>query len=120
MRAQVDHHSLEAEQIGNVTVVTFLERELLDEATIHTVGEQLTRMVDNRNQPQVLLNLDAVQRLSTMMLGKIITLHKKVRQAGGRLVLCGVERRLCDIFETLRLSHLLPIYVEEQEALQTF
>jgi anti-sigma B factor antagonist len=120
MRLQLDHHWLEAEQIGKVTVVTFRDRELLEEATIQTIGEQLADMVERLDHPQVVINLDAVEKLSTMMLGKIIALHKRIRAVGGRLALCGVESRLYDIFQILKLPQLVPVYAEEQEALQTF
>ncbi len=120
MLSQAIQRCLEAEQIGSVTVVTFTQPELLEEATIQAVGEQLMGLVQNQNCPRLVLNLIAVKRLSTMVVGKLIALHKKVRTAGGRLVLCGINPEVHGIFEIFNLPRLLPIYVEEQEALQTF
>jgi anti-sigma B factor antagonist len=120
MRLLLDHHCLEAEQIGQVLVVTFVDRELLEETAIQAIGEQLAALVERLTRPQLVLNLGGIEKLSTMLLSKIVALHKKVRAARGRLALCGIEPRLYEIFDILKLPHLLPIYVEEQEALQTF
>jgi anti-anti-sigma factor len=120
MVSQAARHWLEAEQIGRVTVVTFTQRELLEEAIIQAVGEQLLALVEDHNCPRLILNLSTVKRLSTMVLGKLIALHNRVRTAGGRLALCGINPEIRGIFEILNLTRLLPIYVEEQEALQTF
>jgi anti-anti-sigma factor len=120
MVAHVDHYGLEAEHIGNVTVVTFTDSELLDEDTIETVGKQLYGLVDKLDTRHLVLNLAAVRRLSTMMLGKLVALNKRVRTSGGRLVLCRIDPDLHKIFGILNLPPPLPIYCREQEALQTF
>jgi anti-anti-sigma factor len=111
---------LEAEQIGNVTVVKFTQAELLEEATIQTIGQQLFSLVETSDHPQIILNFESVQKLSTMMLGKFVALHKKIQAAGGRLAICRIDPELYTIFEILKLPQLLPTYTDEQEALQTF
>ena len=120
MVAHLDQQYLHVEQIGNVTLVTFNRREFLDEATIQLIGEQLLNLIRKFERPQLVLNLEAVQKLSTVMVGSFIALYKKVRAAGGRLVLCKPDPRIHEVLDILKLRQLVPVYRDEQEALQTF
>src|SRR5262249_55331140 len=83
MVAPIFSHGLQSEQVGNAIVVTFTASELLDELTIQRVGDQLLRMAAGLGRRYLLVNLAGVHRLSTMMLGKLITLHKVLRSIGG-------------------------------------
>ncbi len=120
MVAPFVNHCLEAEQIGKVTLVTFSDPELLEESSIQAIGGQLLTLVDTFDCRHLVLNLEAVKKLSTMMLGHLVAVHKRVQQVGGRVALCGIKPDLHEILEILKLSQLFAIYGEEQEALQTF
>ena len=54
------------------------------------------------------------------MLGTFLSLNRMLRADGGRLVLCGVDARLREIFGIFKLPQLLRICENEQEALQAF
>jgi anti-anti-sigma factor len=120
MQSQIEERWLEEEQIGDTTIVSFTQSELLEETTIRKIGEQLSRLVEDPYRQQIVLNLHSVKKVSTMMLGKFIALHHRVRATGGRLVLCGIDRDLWGMFRAFRLHQLFPICADEQEALQAF
>jgi anti-anti-sigma factor len=111
---------LEVEQIGTVTVVKFTRSELLDDETIEAIGAELFSLVDVLGCRQVVFNLAKVKRVASLMLGKLLTMHKKLKAAGGRLILCGVDPEIYKIFETLRFPQLIRVVKDEQEALQAF
>jgi len=112
------NRSLQVEQVGDATVVRFAASELLDDETIELIGGQLYALVDHLGARKLVLNLAPVKRLASLMLGKIMTLHKKLKPAGGKLVLCGVDPEIRHIFDTLRLPQFLTLCKDEQEALQ--
>lgn len=120
MVSRLDQRYLQVEQIGKVTVVTFNRSEFLDETTIRLIGRQLSHLVLKFDSPQLILNVAKVKRLSTMMLGQFVALHKKTRAAGGHMVLCRLDPQLYEAFNLLRVGQLIPIYAEEQDALQAF
>ena len=47
MSAQPRRRRLEVEDIGDVTVVNFVDRKILDEQNIQVIGEQLFSLVDD-------------------------------------------------------------------------
>src|SRR5438445_8848271 len=111
---------LEVEDIGDVTVVNFTDRKILDEQNIQAIGEQLFSLVDEAGRRKILLNFANVEYLSSAALAKLITMNKKVQQAGGRLILCNIDRQIYEVFEITKLNKIFNIHAEEQEALQAF
>lgn len=120
MSSQPRRQRLEVEDIGDVTVVNFTDKKILDEANIQVIGEQLFRLVDELGRRKLLLNFSNVEYLSSAALGKFITLHKKVTAAGGRLILCSIDPQIYEVFEITKLNKLFNIQKEEQAALQAF
>ena len=111
---------LEVEDIGDVTVVNFTDKKILDEQNIAVIGEQLFSLVDELGRKKILLNFGNVEYLSSAALGKFVALHKKVSAAGGRLILCNIDPQIYEVFEITKLNKLLNIQKEEQTALQAF
>lgn len=120
MSAQPRRRRLETEAIGEVTVVNFTDKRILDEQNIQIIGEQLFALVDDQGHNKILLNFSNVEYLSSAALGKFITLNKKVNGAGGKLILCGIDPAIYEVFEITRLDRLFNIQKDEQSALQTF
>jgi anti-sigma B factor antagonist len=120
MSSQPRRRRLEVEQIGDVTVVHFVDRKILDEQNIQIIGDQLFSLVDNDGLRKLLLNFGNVEYLSSAALGKLITLHKKLQAVGGRLVLCNIDPQIYEVFEITRLDKFFNIQKEEQAALQAF
>ena len=83
MSSQPRRRRLEVEDIGDVTVINFVDRKILDEQNIQVIGEQLFGLVDQDGRRKLLLNFGNVEYLSSAALGKLITLNKKLQAAGG-------------------------------------
>ena len=76
MSSQPKRRRLELEQIGDVTVVNFVDKKILDEQSIQTIGDQLFGLVDQENCKKLLLNFSNVEFLSSAALGKLIKLNR--------------------------------------------
>lgn len=120
MSAQPKRRRLETEIIGDVTVVNFTDKRILDDENIRIIGEQLFGLVDDQGHKKLLLNFANVEYLSSAALGKFITLNKKVAGVGGKLVLCSIDPTIYEVFEITRLNKLFNIQKDEQTALQSF
>ena len=120
MSTQPRRRRLEVEDIGDITVVNFTDRKILDEQNIQLIGEQLFGLVDQDGTRKMLLNFGNVEYLSSAALGKLITLNKKLQASGGRLILCNIDPQIYEVFEITKLNRLFNIQKEEQTALQAF
>src|SRR5436189_6441436 len=90
---------LEVEHIGDITVVNFVDKKILDEQNIQVIGEQLFSLVDEVGRRKVLLNFGNVAFLSSAALGTLITLNRKLQTAGGKLVPCSIHPQIYEVFE---------------------
>jgi anti-sigma B factor antagonist len=111
---------LEVEDIGDVTVVNFIDKRIIDAQNIEVIGDQLNSLVDEASRRKVLLNFNNVEFLSSAALGKLISLHKKMQEVGGKLILCNIHSDIFEVFEITRLDKYFTIHKDEQAGLQAF
>src|SRR6188508_3114666 len=83
-----NHVRLEVTEVGEITVVRFTDRKILDATAIEELGGELFALVESDNRKNLLLNFTGVEFLSSAALNKLIILDKKVKAHGGRLKMC--------------------------------
>ena len=109
---------LEATQHGDVTVVRFTHRTVLDPDAIEAVGERLLALVRSEGRRKLALDFARVESLTSAMLAKLVALYRAVDADGGRLVFCGVGAFLLQIFTLCHIPQTIPIYADEAEAVR--
>lgn len=114
------HRRLEVSEVGEATVVRFVDRKILDEANIQQLGQELFQLVEEDNRGSLLLNFSNVEFLSSAALGKLITLDKKVKAHGGRLKFSNIRPEIYEVFAITKLNKLFDIKEEEADALAAF
>jgi anti-sigma B factor antagonist len=115
-----DHRRVEISEVGEVTVVRFQDRKILDAANIQELGEELFALVEKERRRSLLLNFTNVEFLSSAALNKLIVLDKKVKGAGGMLKFSDLRPEIYDVFVITRLNQLFDIKANEAEALAAF
>ena len=114
------HRRLEVSEVGDVTIVRFVDRKILDEANIQELGQELFQLVEEENRQKLLLNFSTVEFLSSAALGKLITLDKKVKTHGGKLKLTNIRPEIYEVFAITKLNKLFDIKEDEADALASF
>jgi anti-sigma B factor antagonist len=114
------HRRLEVSEIGDVTVVRFVDRKIIDTANIQELGDELFSLVENDNHKSLLLNFSHVEFLSSAALNKLILLDRAVKKCGGRLKLCSLRPEIQEVFVITRLNRMFSIHEEEADALAGF
>ena len=114
------HRRLEVSEVGDVTVVRFVDRKILDEGNIQEVGQELFALIEQEHRKKVLLNFCNVDFLSSAALGKLIKLEKKVRDSGGLLKLSNIRPEIYEVFVITKLVRVFDIKDDEADALVAF
>src|SRR6266478_5170990 len=104
----------------DVTVVGFVDRKILDEASIQELGQELFQLVEAEKRGKIVLNFSKVDFLSSAALGKLITLDKKVKAHGGKLKLRNIRPEIYEVFAITKLNKLFDIKDDEADALAGF
>jgi anti-sigma B factor antagonist len=111
---------IDVSKVGEVTVVKFRDKKILDEASIQELGAELFALVEQQNRKAVLLNFDGVDFLSSAALGKLITFDRKVKAAKGRLKMSNIRPEILEVFQVTKLNRVFDIRGEEAEAISAF
>jgi anti-sigma B factor antagonist len=111
---------LKVEQVGDITVVYFLDKRILDEPTIQAIAEQLFSIVEQDAKRKLLLNFAGVEYMSSAALGKLINLHKKVTALKGQLAMCNVIPQIFEVFAITKLDKIFKIFPDADAAMATF
>ncbi len=114
------YHYFGVRNDGAVIVVHFGGCRILDIVTADQMGDDLYRLADEADCRNLLLNFSGVTGLSSVMLGKLLVLRKKMQQKRGKLKLCDVGSEVLDVFAATKLNRLFETAGDEAEALQAF
>jgi anti-sigma B factor antagonist len=114
------HRRIDVSKVGDVTVVKFIDKKILDEASIQELGLELFGLIEQLNRKSILLNFTGVEFLSSAALGKLITLDRKVKAAKGRLKMCNIRPEIFEVFQITKLNKVFDIRKEEAEAIAAF
>jgi anti-sigma B factor antagonist len=107
-------------QQGDISIVELLDNEILDEFTINEIADTLFSLVAENTPAKIVLSFAQVKHLSSMALGTLIRLNKRVDESGGQLKLCSITKNLYEIFIITKLNKLFDIYDDEQASLASF
>jgi len=102
------------EREGLVIARVQLEAILTSEQ-VEAFGKVLLPLADVPGR-RVVLSFLSVHQLTSMALGEIIRLHKRLAETGGELCLADIDPRIWEVFSITRLDRLFRIFEREEEA----
>jgi anti-sigma B factor antagonist len=112
--------NLAVHTIAGAHVVEFTRADLTDAALIKTIGDDIYHVVRRLDRPKVVVDFQAVERLSSAALGMLIALEKVIAKQSGQLRIANVREDVLDIFKITKLDSVLPIRKSTQEAVDSF
>ena len=63
---------IRVQDLNGIKRIEFVERNILDEANIQQIGEEISRVVDEQEVPRVVISFLNVDHLSSAALGTLI------------------------------------------------
>jgi anti-sigma B factor antagonist len=108
---------IKTNESGQVTIVTFVDSKIIDEAEIQEFGQELYDLVEREGRKKIVLNFANVEFLSSAALGKLIGFDKRVKQHGAELVLSNIRPEIYEVFAITKLTKLFVIKDSEADAL---
>jgi anti-sigma B factor antagonist len=105
------------ERRGDIGIVRFETSQVLDEMNVQQLGDELRDVVEKEYLVKLVINFERIKFLSSAVLGKLISLHKRILIEKGRLALCHINKDIRQVFKITRLDRIIPIFDTEEEAL---
>ncbi len=104
----------------DVTVIEFVDRNILDEANIQQIGAEIGSLIDNDEAEKLVISFSNVDHLSSAALGALITIHNKLKAKGGVLKLTNIDPQIYEVFAITKLTKLFTIKDDEADAKASF
>lgn len=103
----------------DVVVATFGMSQINDETNIEELGHELFALVDQFDCRKVVLNMSGVDYITSSVVGKIITLHRKLHRLDGSLVVAELTHGVNDVLSASRLLTYFAITDSQSEAIES-
>jgi anti-sigma B factor antagonist len=95
---------------GDVMVVHFTGRKVwLDEEALDRIHDQLLALADEPSESDLLLDCGNVEYLTSMALGTLISLHKKLVACGRHLIVANLSPQVHEVFTVTKLDTFLEV-----------
>jgi anti-anti-sigma factor len=109
-----------SESDGEILTVYFTEAKILDELVIRQVQDELIRMLEKTQEPNVILDFRFVKFLSSSALGMLIRVHKRCKDFKIQLKLCNIDKEIEKVFKITGLNKILDIHADNADAAASF
>ena len=94
-------------QEGDVYVVSIIKDQLTDVDNLEQFGQDFNLLIEKHEMTKIVVRLTRVKYMTSMAIGKLITLHRKLQRMKGKLVLCEL---MPDVAATLEAAKLLTYF----------
>lgn len=111
---------IRVKKLSDTTLVEFIDRNILDEALIQLIGEEIAQLIDASPSPRLIISFSGVEHLSSAALGTLITLDKRIQRNKGQLRLAHIDPQIYEVFVITRLNKLFQIHETVDEAAKSF
>ena len=115
-----DHQTLDVVEAGNITIARLREERISDGEELRLLSQELTALADTEGRNRLLINLGAVEYLSSSAIGVLIVVRKKVRSREGVVRLCNLHPDILTMFTITQMDQLFDIRSSEEDALKAF
>ena len=87
----------------DIAVAKFRSEQLTEEDNLEQLGQELFALVDQFQYVKVIADLTPLRYVTSSVLGKFITLHRKLGRNDGHLILCNIHDDLREVLSTSKL-----------------
>jgi len=102
---------------SGVLVLTFDDRERLNDCRTDSFLEEVIQAVEGRPQPRVAVDLGSVEYLSSSGLAVLVELQQQVSSQGGALALFSLQPFVLDRLQAARLASVFRISEDRATAI---
>ena len=109
---------VQVERLGDALVVHFLDSKITGELAISGLGNELYTIVGRPDCQKLVLDFSNVEFLSSAMLGKLVSIKRKMNEKDGILRLCGVCPTIRLVFKFTHLDTIFDIRESQSDAVE--
>jgi anti-anti-sigma factor len=105
---------ISAEYCGDIAILRIETEFLFDEETVRHIFDEVTAAIGQR--PRIILEMGKIKLVSSTAFSRLITIQRKSRERGGRVILCSIIPNVLEEFRTHALDKVFQIVSTLDEA----
>ncbi len=105
-----EESSVSFEEAGLVTITRVTQPDAMEAANVARFGAEALEYVRIHPGCRLLLDFENVEYLSSAALSEILVLHRKCRETGGDIRLCGMNNDVLKVFKITQLDRIVEVY----------
>lgn len=109
-----------SESDGKILTIFFTEAKILDELVIRQAQDDVLRLLEKTQEPNVILDFRFVKFLSSSALGMLIRVQKKSKDFKIQLALCHIDAEIMKVFKITGLNKVFSMYPDHDAAAASF
>lgn len=102
----------------DVTIVS-LEAASINTAGVDDIAQAMRELVTRRHPDKIVVDFTRVRFISSMMLGLLVDLWRRMKEYGGRLCICGIDPQLNRVFRITHLDRIFQFCPDVQTAVDS-
>lgn len=112
-------YQLKLEKLPNGILVVRFPRDRIDDEYAAAYLEPQFAEILSRQEMQVLTDFDGIRYVGSTCIAKLIVFNKRLKQRGGKLVLCTSNNSdTHDLFSLVRLDKCIPVAIDMEQAIE--
>jgi anti-sigma B factor antagonist len=101
---------------GEIALITFNVPTIVDVASVESISTKLHSLIDAADALKVIVDFDGVKFFSSMILGLLVDIWRRLDEKGGTVVISGIDPQLSRVFKITNLDKLFKFYPNRQSA----
>lgn len=97
---------------GDIYIISVDRDRLTDEDNLEQFSQDINQLIEKHEIRSLIVQLNQVRYMTSSAIGKLISLHRRVNRAEGRMILCELTP---DVSATLDTSRLLSYFAVEPD-----
>lgn len=116
----MDHEkAINIEQNSNVAIVTFNISSISGVPEIEQIAAHLRDFIDRSKPQRIVVDFTGVKFFSSLMLGVLVDIWKKLRDNDGVIAISGIDPGLTRVFRITNLDKLFKAYPDLDSAIKS-
>lgn len=111
-----DKPIVEISEDGDIFVVSFNQASISGVSQVEKIAETLRSLVRDRQPGKLVIDFSNVVFFSSQMLGLLVDLWRCMKDAGGKLIISGINPQLTRVFRITHLDRIFEFYEDAQAA----
>jgi anti-anti-sigma regulatory factor len=109
------------DRTGDVCCVR-LKQPQITEPEVHELAEELIGLIDEEGCRKMVLSLGpgSPNLIYSVFVAKLLTVRRRIQEAGGALKLCNASPAVEGVFDVLRLTQYFDFYSDQAAAVAAF